>query len=808
MFLQATRAIVLAGIFLLPTMLLPAAAPAAWPSDPAVNVPVCINVGHQYNSVAVSDGAGGAFVAWRETWTGVSVPTVQRLLADGTTAWVSGVTAGDPFGYSYGEPALAPDGFGGVLVAWFDQRDGGSIYAQRLSANGTPHWIAGGVRVDSAHDNLRECALVADGYGGAIVFWRINGGSGQVMVAQHILNGSSAMWPAGGVVVGEAPAVAPPVAVTDGLSGAIVAFTATVWSGVTSSYVFDVQAAGVSYFGSVGWQANVTNAGGDQLGPAIVSDGANGAIIAWADTRLGGEDIFAQRIQYGGVLPWGAAGVPVCTASFGQSTPAITADGSGGVVIAWRDARSPDHDIYAQRLNGAGAQLWPATGVAVCTQPGFQSVPTLVPSQDGGALTAWVDMRQGSHADIYARIIAADGTPLGADACLAVSTATGNQDQLHLVSDGNGGGIGVWQDQRIASNDIYAQRVNARGALGSEPVIAHVQDVPNDQGGRFKLSWYASDLDASPNYGIGSYWIWRSVPPNYAAAALERGATMLDASLPANDAKAAPVSGRTLATTIEGDKIIFWEYVGSQYAAADAGYSYLVPTTSDSLPGSNPLTLVRVQARAALGAGFWNSASGSGYSVDNLAPPQPAAFTGNTSGGATALHWLPVAAPDLAGYRLYRGATADFVPGPGNLVVAQADTGYVDVVAGAHHYKLCAEDSHGNLGPFAVLAPLFTSGVDGRLPAAPVLAQNAPNPFNPRTTIRFTLPADGPARLAIYDLAGRLVRSLVAGSLTAGEHEAVWDGCDDAGRAQASGSYLARLEAGGGVQAVRMALVR
>jgi flagellar hook assembly protein FlgD len=62
--------------------------------------------------------------------------------------------------------------------------------------------------------------------------------------------------------------------------------------------------------------------------------------------------------------------------------------------------------------------------------------------------------------------------------------------------------------------------------------------------------------------------------------------------------------------------------------------------------------------------------------------------------------------------------------------------------------------------------------------------------------------------LAIYDLAGRLVRTLVAGPLAAGEHEAVWDGCDDAGRAQASGSYLARLDADGGVRTVRMALVR
>jgi hypothetical protein len=84
----------------------------------------------------------------------------------------------------------------------------------------------------------------------------------------------------------------------------------------------------------------------------------------------------------------------------------------------------------------------------------------------------------------------------------------------------------------------------------------------------------------------------------------------------------------------------------------------------------------------------------------------------------------------------------------------------------------------------------------------------APNPFNPRTTIRFDLPAAGPVRLAIYDVAGRLVRVLVEGEIPAGSHEAVWDGRDQSGRSAPSGSYLARLVAGGKVEGVRLSLVR
>jgi hypothetical protein len=94
------------------------------------------------------------------------------------------------------------------------------------------------------------------------------------------------------------------------------------------------------------------------------------------------------------------------------------------------------------------------------------------------------------------------------------------------------------------------------------------------------------------------------------------------------------------------------------------------------------------------------------------------------------------------------------------------------------------------------------------VPSALRLYSAAPNPFNPRTTIRFDLPAAGNARLAIYDVAGRLVKVLVEGEIPAGSHEAAWDGRDSTGRSAPSGSYLARLVAGGKVEAVRLSLVR
>jgi hypothetical protein len=73
---------------------------------------------------------------------------------------------------------------------------------------------------------------------------------------------------------------------------------------------------------------------------------------------------------------------------------------------------------------------------------------------------------------------------------------------------------------------------------------------------------------------------------------------------------------------------------------------------------------------------------------------------------------------------------------------------------------------------------------------------NEPNPFNAATVIRFALPRAVRAELAVFDVTGRKVRSLVSGQLPAGTREVRWDGRDDFGRTVSSGVYLSRLRAG------------
>jgi hypothetical protein len=98
-------------------------------------------------------------------------------------------------------------------------------------------------------------------------------------------------------------------------------------------------------------------------------------------------------------------------------------------------------------------------------------------------------------------------------------------------------------------------------------------------------------------------------------------------------------------------------------------------------------------------------------------------------------------------------------------------------------------------GPGPCGAPHPTAvGDETGIPAISNLHQNAPNPFNPQTTIQFDLPRDAArVRLTVYDLGGRLVRTLVDGPQPAGQQSVIWNGRDDDGRTVSSGVYVYEL---------------
>ncbi|MCK4539135.1 MAG: T9SS type A sorting domain-containing protein, partial [Candidatus Krumholzibacteria bacterium] len=126
------------------------------------------------------------------------------------------------------------------------------------------------------------------------------------------------------------------------------------------------------------------------------------------DLRSGNYDIYSQRINASGAVQWTTDGISLCVATGNQLDPQITSDGASGAIVTWIDGRSGLYSIYAQRINASGTVQWTADGVPICTATGGQTDPRIIPDGAGGAIITWNDGRSSNY-DIYAQVVDSKG---------------------------------------------------------------------------------------------------------------------------------------------------------------------------------------------------------------------------------------------------------------------------------------------------------------------------------------------------------------------------------------------------------------
>jgi hypothetical protein len=316
--------------------------------------------------------------------------------------------------------------------------------------------------ISTASGNQVAVQMVSDGSGGTIFVWQDQRAapSNADIYAQRVNSAGVAQWTANGVAIcTSAGNQTLPQLLADGSGGALIT-----WQDSRTG-TGDIYAQRIDTSGAVQWTVNgvaICTATGDQSYPQMAPDSSTGAIIGWQDNRNGNQDIYAQRIDNAGAVQWAANGVVLCTAAGGQFEPVLARDGLGGAIVAWNDNRTTN-DIYAQRVNGSGAVQWAADGVSVCSATGDQYNSRITSDGSGGAIIAWQDYRTGT-ADIYAQVLNGSGIPVWTADGVPVCTAVGSQTAPRMVGNGLGNAIVVWQDARSFSNDIYAQRLAGSGS--------------------------------------------------------------------------------------------------------------------------------------------------------------------------------------------------------------------------------------------------------------------------------------------------------------------------------------------------------
>ena len=211
----------------------------------------------------------------------------------------------------------------------------------------------------------------------------------------------------------------------------------------------------------------------------------------------------------------------------------------------------------------------------------------------------------------------------------------------------------------------------------------------------------------------------------------------------------------------------------------------------------------------------------SDWQTDELHNVEPACPNPVAPGGSTSI-WIGSWAREYTVVRIWdedgnqvRTLFWDEFDGGTTLTWDLTDNDGVPVPDGIYHLNWTTPDPDSDVWRVVTsgdILVLSATGVDDETPLAlvrPRLEPNFPNPFNPQTTIAFTLPTSAPVSLRVFDLSGQLVRELIAGETRdAGRHEVVWFGRDDQGRALASGTYLYRLQAGEYAETRRAVLLK
>jgi len=311
-------------------------------------------------SEAVSDGSGGAIVAWSECLPEVpgEPPSCQtyaaRIDSLGDVKWRRDIPGIDQ---------AIPDGSGGVIIAFDDPY--GNLSVLKIDSEGNLPWGEDGVS-PGGHAGSSSRDIASDGSGGVITVLKIDGYGGEyVIYAQRVDSNGNILWGSRGaqVIVGWAEGLR---VVNDGSGGAVIVFQRGTPDGI---YVQRIDAEGSVLWGPDGVPVCVGPP--HPYNPQIVPDSAGGATVFFVDER----GVCARRIDADGHELWdGDVEVPA------SSYYSLVTDGSGGAICVW-------YGGGAQRLDGSGTKLWGSDGTTLTFRDLY--LPGAVSDGCGGVLISW-----------------------------------------------------------------------------------------------------------------------------------------------------------------------------------------------------------------------------------------------------------------------------------------------------------------------------------------------------------------------------------------------------------------------------------
>ena len=435
--------------------------------------------GRQEDPQLVTDGNGGAYVIWmdyRDESDSEGDVYAQHVNSTGNIQWGNeGVALVDKSGQQ-SSPNICSDGAGGAFVIWKDNAESsyGDIYATHLSSDGV---IAPGEGVSIlTYQSYRSSpSLNTGGNGDAVMIWSDDRNNDLDLYAQRIsLNGNTIVtnWGFDGKLVCDADGdqTSPRVSQYDGEE------TIITWederNGDTDAYYQILDVSGNETLQSNGVVACSGN--WEIIKPRVKAENSI-AYIVWEDRRNDfTSDIYAQKINSSGGVEWGN-GMEISIASGSQVQPRLTTDGNGGVYFVWEDQRNSSTsgiDIYAQYVMSNNSVVHSENGLLICNANNLQFNPLVRNDGNQGAIIIWGDQRTGGSYSINMQHLESSGVTLlenGKESFFGIATDAANEPYEHgMLYLGSSSSLVYWQDNRGGSSEIFGLIMNSSFDVDSE----------------------------------------------------------------------------------------------------------------------------------------------------------------------------------------------------------------------------------------------------------------------------------------------------------------------------------------------------
>jgi len=500
------------------------------------------------------------------------------------------------------------------------------------------------------------------------------------------------------------------------------------------------------------------------------------------------------------VAKYDASGVHVWSRALGANGPedsfGLAADGSGNTIITGAFAGSMDFgggllisvggsDIVIAKYDANGAHLWSRRLGSLGNDYG---VDVAVDGAGGFAVTG-----------LFSGAVNFGGATLTSVGATDVFLAKYNADGVHQWSRRMGG---------TNFDDVAGVAVNAAGDVAIHGELF----TSANYGGQTLTSVGSTDVYVA-KYDAGGLHVWSQ---RFGGVDMDRaravamdglGDVVISGSFSGTgDLGGEPIVGGAADIYLaryDAAGVHKWSRAFGHPATIDEGYGIATDALGDVLL-TGAFTQTIDFGGGVLTTEGWDDIFLVKFSEESPVPVLFTRFTATPRGAAVEIAWDVSSDETLGEATLYRreGTAAEpILVATGSALAAHSYLDAAVEVGRTYHYELVIRTAGGDM----FRSPVATATVPA---LTSTLEQNQPNPFNPSTTITYTLSERAFTSIGIYDAAGALVARLDEGEHERGTHRMEWNGRDAAGRPVASGVYIYRLEGAVGVDARKMLLLK